>query len=324
MRRLHELYQGDMVQRDDEFLIPGYRSFRGLLCRVNVLALGNVGGNLALALKLLGRGVVSEIGISDIDPAAVARWEMELNQVTMPDPADTFPKVRSVSGGQILDCDVFVFCASKGVPDHMDEDVDVRMAQLESNRELVRIYAEQAVRGKYDGEFFIVSDPVDPLCKEALRSGIRPEKIQGFGLGVMNGRAAYYAAKDDRFSRYLDEGRVFGPHGDDLVVADSVMSYDPKVSKELTKLTTDANMAIRRLGYKPFIAPAISSGAVSILENIRGGWQYSSAFFGKGKEGAFLGMLNKRTPEGLVIEDLPMDERLFARIKKAYENLEKN
>ena len=50
-----------------------------------------------------------------------------------------------------------------------------------------------------------MSDPVDPLAKAAYlasntdkngvfdQKGLRPEQIQGYGLGVMNARAAYYA-----------------------------------------------------------------------------------------------------------------------------------
>lgn len=60
----------------------------------------------------------------------------------------------------------------------------------------------------------VVSDPVDPLAKTAwLESNkdengildlkeLRPEQVQGFGLGVMNARAAYYAKRDGRFSQF--------------------------------------------------------------------------------------------------------------------------
>ena len=75
---------------------------------------------------------------------------------------------------------------------------------------------------------------------------------------------------------------------------------------------------VRETGFEPYIAPAVTSGAIAILENLRGRWQYSSAWFG----GAFLGMRNRRTEEGLEIEDLAMDDRLFARIERAYQNLE--
>ena len=140
--------------------------------------------------------------------------------------------------------------------------------------------------------------------------------------GVMNGRALYYARRDKAFSRYPSEGRVFGPHGEDLVVADSICRYDDAVSRRLTELTVRANLAVRETGFKPYIAPAVASGALAILENLRGNWHYSSAYLGDGSDGAFLGMRNRRSPEGLVVEDLPLDDRLYARIEKAYWKLE--
>jgi malate/lactate dehydrogenase len=205
-----------------------------------------------------------------------------------------------------------------GVPDLSQKDVDVRMVQLEKNRSLIADYAAAAVQAGFDGEFFVVSDPVDPLCKAALQSGCSASRIQGFGLGVMNGRAAYHARRDSAFASYLTSGRVFGPHGSDLVVANDIHHYDDAKSKALTQLTVDANIRIRETGFKPYIAPAVTSGAIAILENLRGHWHYSSAWFG----GAFLGMRNRRTEEGLEIEDLAMDDRLFARIERAYQNLE--
>ena len=121
----------------------------------------------------------------------------------------------------------------------------------------------------------------------------------------------------------MRDGRVFGPHGSDLVVADDIYHYDDAKSKALTQLTVDANIRVRETGFKPYIAPAVTSGAIAILENLRGHWQYSSAWFGDDNgEGAFLGMRNRRTEEGLEIEDLAMDDRLFARIERAYQNLE--
>ena len=41
------------------------------------------------------------------------------------------------------------------------------------------------------------------------------------------------------------------------------------------------------------------------------------------ESGAFLGCLNRRTAEGIEIEDRSLDDRLFERIESAYRNLEK-
>ena len=319
MRRLSELFQGETIKKDNAFVVPGYCLRSGRTSRVNILAMGDVGGTLALALRLMGGDVVSEIGICDINERNVSRWEQELNQISMPDDPDAFPPVRPVAPDELFQCDVFVFCASMGVPDLSQKDVDVRMVQLEKNRSLITDYAAAAVQAGFDGEFFVVSDPVDPLCKAALQSGCSASRIQGFGLGVMNGRAAYHARRDPAFASYLTSGRVFGPHGSDLVVANDIHHYDDAKSKALTQLTVDANIRIRETGFKPYIAPAVTSGAIAILENLRGRWQYSSAWFG----GAFLGMRNRRTEDGLEIEDPALDDRLFARIERAYQNLEK-
>ena len=67
----------------------------------------------------------------------------------------------------------------------------------------------------------------------------------------MHARACYYAKKNPRFAHYLTEGRAFGPHGADLVIADSLEDYDDALSRELTDLVVHANIAVRDLGYKP-------------------------------------------------------------------------
>ena len=189
--------------------------------RVNILAMGDVGATLLMGLKLMGGDVISEIGICDISEALTARWEFEMGQVSLPWDYDSFPEVKVVSPEQLFDCDVFVFAASKGIPPVGSQVQDVRMAQFESNAALVRQYARMARRQDFNGLWAAVSDPVDPLAKTAyLESnrdedgnwdglGLLPEQVQGYGLGVMNARAAYYAKRDPRFADFLSEGRSF-------------------------------------------------------------------------------------------------------------------
>ncbi len=152
----------------------------------------------------------------------------------------------------------------------------------------------------------------------AADGALLPEQIQGYGLGVMNARAAYYAKKDVRFASFLTEGRAYGPHGADLVIANSIAQYDDALSRALTQLAVEANLRTRELGFKPYIAPAISSAAISLLLTLRGEWHYSSNFLG----GIYMGCKNRSTPFGLETEILPLPEPLFARIRQAAENLE--
>ena len=322
MRYISELIDEKRIAEHAEgrVFLPG-RSLLHYSCRINLLALGDVGGTVLLGLRLLGGGTVSEIGIYDLNEKMMRRYEREINQVCFPDGRE-LPYVKMLKEEELFDCDMFVFCASRGVPP-VGAEGDVRMAQLEANSSLVSVYAEKAADSGFEGVFAVVSDPVDPLCKAAVISGLDAVQVQGYGLGVMNGRASYFAHRDERFAGYLKDGRAFGPHGEDLVIADSIRNYDDELSKELTRLTVNSNMDTRADGFKPYIAPAMSSGAVSLLATLKGEWNYSSVYLGAGTDGAFLGCRNRRTPEGIELEDLPLDEKLFERIKNAYDNLRK-
>ena len=299
--------------------------------RLHILAIGDVGSTLLTGLKLLGGDVLSAIGICDLDEKTTARWEFEMNQVTYPWDYDALPPVEVVSREELFQCDVFVFVASKGIPPVGSGVQDVRMAQFEANRELVAGFARQAREAKFKGLFAVVSDPVDPLAKTAYvesnrgedgafdGKGLLAEQIQGYGLGVMNARAAYYAKRDDRFASFLTEGRAFGPHGQDLVIANSVANYDDALSRELTELAVTANVKMRALGFKPYVAPALSSAAISLLLTLRGQWHYGSVLL----DGVYMGAKNRYTPFGQEVESLPLPEELYSRIALAAEHLRK-
>ncbi len=287
--------------------------------RVNVLALGDVGSTLLTGLKLLGGNAVESIGIFDRSQDKINRWEYEMNQTSFPFD-DSLPQVHGIEKNELFNCDMFVFCASKGVPPVGSESVDVRMVQFEENYKLIKEYAALAAEVNYKGIFAVVSDPVDLLCAAVLKESrgvLKPEQIKGYGLGVMNARAMYYAKKHPEYSSYLKEGRAFGPHGNDLVIANSIESYDDKLSKELTKLAVEANLEVRKTGFKPYIAPALSSGAISIILTLEGKFHYSSNYLG----GVFMGAKNRNLPSGLEIEKIHMPDELFIRIRHTYDEL---
>lgn len=298
------------------------------LWRVHLLALGDVGSTLAMGLRLLGGDVISTLGVCDVREGVPQRWEFELNQIAAPG-GERLPPVEVVTPEEVLDCDVFLFCASRFVPDTAVKSGDVRMAQYELNRPLVARYARMAREKKFRGMFCVVSDPVDQLCRAALWESNRNEageldyqglsagQVRGFGLGVMNARARYYAGRDARYASYLSEGRAFGPHGEGLIIANSIDHYDDGLSRELTELTKRANLEMRGLGYKPFVAPALSSGALSLLACLRGEWQYSSVFL----DGVFFGIRNRLTAGGCEVEKMDLPEELVERIRETVEML---
>ena len=297
--------------------------------RVHLLAVGDVGGVLLTALKLLGGDVISSIGICDLNEKTVARWVAEMGQIAWPRDYGALPEVEAVSPDRLFDCDVFVFAAAKAIPPLGSGVRDVRMAQLEANRPLVESFAREAREAGFRGLFIVLSDPVDQLCQAAWRAsnlghggepdylGLLPEQVQGFGLGVMNARAAYFAKGDPRFAAFLTEGRAFGPHGQGLVVANSVEYYDDALSRELTRLTLEANLRVRDLGFKPYVAPAVSSGALQLLLALRGEWHCSSVPLG----GVWFGCQNRFTPWGLELEALELPDALFARLEETERGL---
>ena len=297
--------------------------------RVNLLALGDVGSTLLMGLRLMGGDVISSIGICDLREGVAQRWEFELNQIQLPGPYDALPPVEIVSPEQLFDGDVFLFCASRFVPDTAVKTGDVRMAQYRLNRELAALYAQKARQARYRGLFCVVSDPVDPLCRAVLTEsnrapsgemdyqGLFSHQVRGFGLGVMNARAAYYARKDPRFASFLTEGRSFGPHGEDLVIANSIRHYDDALSRRLTEQAVRANLRMRELGFKPYIAPALSSGALSLLLCLRGQWHCSSTYL----DGVFMGARNRVLPTGTELERLPLPQALQDRLQTTMDRL---
>lgn len=292
--------------------------------RVHLLAVGDVGGTLLTALKLLGGDCISTIGIFDLNEAAVARWTAEMSQINWPWAEDTLPTVEPVDPEHLFDCDVFLFAAAKAIPPVGSDIQDVRMAQLAANRPLVERFARQAREARFRGLFLVMSDPVDPLCRAAWLAsnrdgsgswdglGLLGEQVQGFGLGVMNARAAALARQDPRFAAFLTEGRSFGPHGRGLVIANSIAHYDDALSRELTDRVETANLRIRELGFKPYVAPAVSSGAMQLLLTLRGDWHCGSVQLGD----VWFGVRNRFTPHGLETEALSLPGPLLDRLRE--------
>ena len=287
--------------------------------RVNVLGLGDVGGIMLIGLRLLGSDIISEIGIYDLDEKKVKRYEFELNQIKRSGNSE-YPKVKGIDSQDLFDCDAFVFTASVGIPEVGSKIKDVRMHQLESNAKIIKSYVEKSVESNFKGIFMVVSDPVDLLCDRVLKysqGGLRPQQIKGFGLGVMAARASYYA-HEMGLDSFDERGRVYGPHGKDLIVANDLVDYDHALSLELTKKTVEANLEVRALGYKPFIAPALSSAAISIIDCLKGEPHYSTVYM----RDVFYGCLNQQIYHQIFKHNKKsLPEKLLCRLNNTYKEL---
>ena len=296
--------------------------------RVHILALGDVGATVAMGLKLLGAPDIAVIGLYDREESLVKRWCTELSQVAAATDYWQLPRVEPVAPADLFACDLFLFCASKAVPP-LGSGGDVRMAQYAANRLIVAEYARMARQQHFAGKFIVVSDPVDPLCREAFLAsnrnedgvfdgqGLFAEQVIGCGLGVMYARAAAVAAEQPQLQYFFTEGRAYGPHGQDLVIADSVLQYQEEVSAYLTEQAVTANLRLRQIGFKPFIAPALSSAALTILAMLRGQWHDSSFCLG----GIWFGARNRYGVSGGEAECLALPRPLYQRLERAYTNL---
>lgn len=297
--------------------------------RINVIGLGDVGGMLITGLKLLGGDLFSTIGIFDKDINKMKRWEYEGNQIFDMN-TSRYPKIISLEESELFNCDLFVFCVSMSVPEVGKETEDIRLSQFTGNSKIISYYAKLSRSFNYKGLFCVVSDPVDLLCKVVFKesntnelgsfdsNGLAPDQIRGYGLGVMNARAVYYASQEERTKHYITEGRAFGPHGEGLIVADSIINYNEALSLYLTEKAVKANLEVRASGFKPFVAPALSSGALSIIATLKQEWQYSSIFIG----GTFMGCKNKQHSTGIELERLCLPPQLKTRLKNTYSYLQ--
>lgn len=294
--------------------------------KLTLVGLGDVGGTILTGLKLLGREI-AEIGVYDPNEVLCARYCMELNQV-LPE-LDNAPlcPVVSRTKEELFDCDLFLFAASLQVPAVGSQVDDVRMVQYERNRNMLRSYAKQARQAGFTGLFCQISDPVDHLCRSVFLesnrdnsgkedwNGLLPEQIQGYGLGVMRARAVYLAGQN---AINFSKGCVYGPHGKGLVVANAPgRRYNDALSRFLTQQVVEANLAVRALGFKPYIAPGLSSGCVSILRTLRSQIHDSAVSIG----GVWFGCRSRLTRFGVQLQQQTLDGTLFDRIQESYQAL---
>lgn len=112
--------------------------------------------------------------------------------------------------------------------------------------------------------------------------------------------------------------RVYGPHGAGLVAAnDPGGDYDGALSAALTAATRDMNLRVRELGFKPYIAPGLSSAAISILRSCGAG-HFGAVPLGR----AYFGCQSRMTPLGPQILREPLAGPLQDRIASAFRELE--
>lgn len=296
------------------------RFYRGV--RISIAGLGDVGSTMATALasRPIVESGIESITLYDRDPARTGRWVQELSAIQSPS-RESHPSVDSAVDEAALfaSSDIFVFAVSAGVPAPGD-DSDVRMRQFEANAPIVDHYARVAAESGFGGVFAVVSDPVEHLCASAARVLGRgaATRVIGLGLGVMFARAAVMARRlwgAGAAESFRRDGLVYGSHGKILCVLtgpDPARGFDPERSRRLSAEVPFMNLETRRIGFKPFVAPAVSSAALPLMAvartmagfDIPTGAQGPSVFHGSiADAGIFFGGPVVWTPEGFINVD---------------------
>lgn len=295
-------------QQDTYLESPDLSSIRTL----GIIGLGDVGITMVLGLMLYGSDCYDELILVDPNPANLKRLDHELRQIKSL--ITRFPKITMASSDELLRADMVFFVASVSVPPVGEAVTDARLVQFGSNWGLLSGYVSKLLAKGYQGLFGVVSDPVDYLATKLIRTfQVDPKRVMGFGQGVMAARAAYYGG---------ESVRMFGPHGKGLFIANDVDDFDRKKSIKLSELTLQENLVIRGLGYKPYLAPALSSAAIAITDMLRGDIHYSSQYLGN----ISWGERYQFTENGLLLQGLKNSElreiitQTFEQVKEAYES----
>ena len=298
--------------------------------RVGIAGLGRVGGVAAtvLAATPTERSGICELLVHDVDGANQQRWVLELGSIASWRGKGAPPPVRPATSRELFErCDVVLFAATDSVPP-LGARGDVRMVQLEPNREILRGFLAEARRVDYTGLFLAVSDPVEWLAQAAFHEsntdgagrfdgkGLAPERIAGLGLGVMWARALAAARKEGVEPVVARRGAAYGPHSTEVLAFDDVERPDWALSGRLTASARECNFKVRDLGHLPYVGPGASSVGLMLPPLLVGREVLASVFVG----GIYFGA-PARMAWGLHPTPRRMDGEVFRTICELHERL---
>lgn len=260
--------------------------------RVAIAGMGRVGGMAAavLAATPTRESRISELLISDSDPANQERWRLELEAVGHWRRYFDLPRVRVCPPEQVFSrCDVFLFAAADSVPP-VGSTEDVRMVQFAPNRAILAPYLAFAAQAEFAGLFLVISDPVEWLARAAFRdsntdaqgrftgTGLAPERLGGLALAVMWARALSRARLEGWEDQVSRRGAAFGPHSTEVVVFDDFQHPDAARSAALTGSARQGNFLVRSAGFLPWVAPGVTSVGLTLPRLLAGNEILASIF----------------------------------------------
>jgi len=264
--------------------------------RLGIWGIGDIGTIVASHIRELdiADSHISEIYIGGSrESKKVETQVMELRDINLEGVHQ--PVVHGILPGEesrfFRECDMILIIAASDVPTPDRKDIDVRMAQFESNSKLLENFIMSAALTEYDGQILIGSDPVEQLTMKLYLEmkkreiDVNTHQLVGYG-GMINRSRAKAMADEQGITSFQESGRTFGPHGN-LVLAfptHNPEQYDAKQAERLSFLTGHRNYYARERGSKPHVGPAVLI-AHGIKEMNSGGIIYASPFLPSNKVG---------------------------------------
>ena len=139
---------------------------------------------------------------------------------------------------------------------------------------------------------------------------VNPEKIT---VATVGGDTITKAQFDEQFNAFLAQ---YGYTQESEEIADQMAELKESFINQMVEERV-IDQKVRELGFKPYIAPGLSSACVSVLQALRGQFHYGTVPIG----GVCFGCRSRYTPYGLELERLPLAAQLRQRIAVSYADL---
>lgn len=218
--------------------------------KVTVLGAGNVGASIAFTLAL--KGLCSEILLVDINKEKAKGEAMDMMQGTAFCPSVV---IKDGDYPDAVDSDLVIITV--GIARKPGQ---TRIDLCKTNTKIMASVMPEIVKYAPDARYIIVSNPVDVLTYEAIKtSGLNPKHVIGSGTVLDSARLRTCLAEHANMNVKNIHAYVFGEHGDSSMVPWSLSS--------ISGLKYDDYCAnIEDLGDKKQIEQEVRAGGAEVIK----------------------------------------------------------
>lgn len=217
--------------------------------KITILGAGNVGASIAFALAI--KGLCSEMLLIDINKPKAKGEAMDIMQ------GNAFCPSCDIYDGEYADAvgtDLVII--TLGIARKPGQ---TRIDLCKTNSQIIASVMPEITRVAPTAIYLVVSNPVDILTYEALRTaGLRPEHVIGSGTVLDSSRLRTCLANHAGVNIKNIHAYVFGEHGDSSMVPWSLCSIAGMKYDEYCK-------SIEDLGDKNVIEQEVRDGGAEVI-----------------------------------------------------------